>query len=115
MTLTKSVSKNATSLYATKSIRENGRRSTKVIEKLGTVAELREKLDGQDPIQWAEEYVKELTRLEKEGRREILVKYSPVAQIPKDKQRLFSAGYSNSTIYSLNIHDVQTSLQYPHM
>ena len=93
MTLVKSESKNATSLYVTKSIRVNGRPTTKVIEKLGTVAELKEKLNGRDPIEWAEEYVKELTRLDKEGRREIIVKYSPVNRVVKGKQRLYSGGY----------------------
>jgi transposase len=97
MTLTKSQSKNSTSLYVTKSLYKNGKRSSKVIEKLGTVAELREKLGGRDPIQWAEEYVQELTRLEKEQRKiepqEIIVKYSTNKVIAKDEQRLFSGGY----------------------
>lgn len=93
MTLTKSQSKNSTSLYVTKSVRENGKKFSKVIEKLGTVAELEKKLDGRDPIEWAEEYVKELTRQEKEGSREIIVKYSPVKLIQRNKQRLYSGGY----------------------
>jgi len=93
MTLSKSVSKNATSLYVTKCVRENGKRTTKVIEKLGTIAELEKKLGGQDPIQWAQEYVKGLTQKEIEGRREISVKYSPVKLITKGERRLFSAGY----------------------
>ena len=93
MTLTQSKSKNSTSLYVTKSVRENGRKTSKVIEKLGTVAELKEKLEGRDPIEWAEAYVKELTRLDKEGRREIIMKYSPVKRIVKGKQRLYSGGY----------------------
>ena len=93
MTLTKSQSKNSISLYVTKSVRENGKKKSKVVEKLGTVIELEEKLGGQDPILWAEEYVKELTRKEKEGQREIIVKYSPVKQITKDEQRQYSAGY----------------------
>jgi hypothetical protein len=37
-------------------VRENGKKYSKVIEKLGTVADLEKKLGGQDPIQWAEEY-----------------------------------------------------------
>ena len=93
MNLSKSVSKNSISLYVTKSFRENGKKTSKVIEKLGTVAQLREKLGGQDPIAWAEAYVKELTRLDQESRREIIVKYSPVKQIEKDERQLFSAGY----------------------
>ncbi|MDR0794591.1 MAG: IS1634 family transposase [Tannerella sp.] len=49
--------------------------------------------DGIDPIQWAEGYVKELTRKEKEGRLEIIVRYSPAKLIVKGERRLFSAGY----------------------
>jgi len=93
MRLSISKSKNATSLYVIQSTYENQVRSTKVVEKLGTVAELKKKLDGQDPIEWAENYVRELTKKEKEGRREILIKYSPVKLIDKDEQRLFSGGY----------------------
>jgi len=93
MTLTQSKSKNSTSLYVTKSVRENGKKKSKVIEKLGTIAELKEKLDGRDPVEWAEWYVKELTRLDREGSREIIVKYSPVKLIRKNEQRLYSGGY----------------------
>jgi len=94
MTLVKSESKNATSLYVTKGYRKNGVPTTKIVEKLGTVADLQKKLgDGVDVIKWAEDYVKELTEKDKEGRREVIVKYSPVKQIDKDKQRLYSGGY----------------------
>jgi len=93
MTLSKSKSKNATSLYVTKSVRENGVPTTKVIEKLGTVAELKKKLGDRDPIEWAEEYVKELTRLDKEERREVIIKYSPTKLLKKDEQRLYLGGY----------------------
>lgn len=94
MTLCKSESKNATSLYVTKSFRVKGVTTSKIVEKLGTVADLQKKLgDGVDVIKWAEEYVRELTEKDKEGRREIIVKYSPVKQIEKDKQRLYSGGY----------------------
>jgi len=93
VTLTKSQSKNSISLYVTKSIRENGRKTTKVIEKLGTVAELEKKLNGRDPYEWAAERVKELTLQDQEGRREVIVKYSPVSLIDKDKQRSYSGGY----------------------
>jgi len=32
---------------------------SKVVEHLGTVAELEKKLDGRNPIEWAREYVRE--------------------------------------------------------
>ena len=93
MKLTISKSKNAASLYVTKSFYNNGVRTSKIVEKLGTVAELEKKLNGRDPIEWAKEYVAELTRLEKEQTRDIMVKYSPVHIIPKDEQRSFNGGY----------------------
>ncbi|RKL61258.1 IS1634 family transposase [Thermoanaerobacteraceae bacterium SP2] len=93
MRLCVSRSKNAASLYITKSIYENGRRSTKVVEKLGTYAELKEKLGGQDPIEWAKKYIEELNQKEKEENREIIVKYSPSKVIAKGEQHSFNGGY----------------------
>lgn len=86
-------SKNAASYYVVKSIYEKGKRSSKVVEKLGTEEYLREKLNGQDPIEWAKEYVEEINRKEKEGTREILVKYLPNRQITKGEQHSFNCGY----------------------
>lgn len=93
MRLSVTKSKNGASLYVIKSVYENGVRSTKVVEKLGTVTELKEKLNGQDPLLWAKEYIRKLNQEEKEQSREVLVKYSPVKQIVKDEQRLFNGGY----------------------
>lgn len=86
-------SKNAASLYVVKSLFENGKRTSKVVEKLGTYAALSKAMDGQDPIEWAKKYVEELNRKEKQEKREVLVKYSPVKQIAKDDQRSFNGGY----------------------
>ena len=61
MKLTISRSKNSASLYVQKSYYDKGKRTTKTVEKLGTYAELQKKLNGQDPIKWAENYVAELT------------------------------------------------------
>ena len=93
MRLSISKSKNSVSLYVIKSTYENGVPSSKVVEKLGTVAELESKLNGQDPIEWAKEYIAELNRKEKEGKREIIVKHSPSKIIAKDEQRSFNGGY----------------------
>jgi len=93
MTLTISKSKNSTSLYVTKSVRVAGKKTSKVVEKLGTVAELEKELNGRDPIEWGKEYVKELTRREQEGRREIIIKCLPHKQIDKNVNVLYSGGY----------------------
>ena len=93
MRLGKSVSINSTSLYVLESTYIDGKRSTRVKEKLGTVAELEKTLNGQDPYEWAREHIAELTRKQKEENQNILIKYSPAKIIPKDEQRLFNAGY----------------------
>lgn len=93
MKLTISKSKNSTSLYVAKSMYVNGTRTSKIVEKLGTVAELEKKLNGQDPIEWAKKYIEELNKKEKEEKREVLVKYSPTKLVNKGEQRTFNGGY----------------------
>jgi transposase len=93
MRLKVSKSKNAASLYVIKSTYINGVHSSKIVEKLGTYDELLEKLGGQDPYEWAEEYIAELNKQEKENKRKIMVPYSPNKLIPKGEQRSFNGGY----------------------
>ena len=94
MRLQISQSKNAASFYVTKSTYENGVHSSKVVEKLGTYDELKSKLNGQDPYEWAKEYVKELTRKEKEGKEPVVIaRYSPSTLLEKNKQQSFNGGY----------------------
>ena len=70
-------SKNSQSLYVIRSTYENGHRSTEIVEKLGTYAQLLEKLNGQDPIAWAKAYIAELNKKDKASKREISVSFSP--------------------------------------
>jgi len=107
-----SKSKNATSLYVIQSVYENGKRSTRVVEKLGTLAELQQKLNGQDPIEWAKSYIEELNKKEKEQTREIIVKYSPSKVIPKGQQYLFNGGYLflQHIYHELNLHKVCSAI-----
>lgn len=82
-----------TYLYALKSYRDNGKSTTKVVAKFGTVEELHDKLNGEDPIEWAKERVKEMTLQEKEEREEILLTLKPSAMLKKDEQRSYNGGY----------------------
>jgi transposase len=93
MRLNVSKSKNAASFYVIKSTYNNGIHSSKIVEKLGTYDELLQKLGGQDPYEWAEEYIAELNKQEKENKRKIMVPYSPDKLIPKGEQRSFNGGY----------------------
>lgn len=88
-------SKNAASLYVIKSVYnpKTQSNSSKIVEKLGTEVELRKKLDGTDPYEWAKKYIDELNLKEKEEKREVSVNYSPAKQILKNEQRSFNGGY----------------------
>ena len=108
MRLSISKSKNSTSLYVIKSTYENGVHSSKIVEKLGTVKELSQKLDGQDPIEWAKKYIAELNQKEREEKLDVLVKYSPSKVITKDEQRSFNGGYLflQQIYYQLGLHKI---------
>lgn len=93
MRLSQSKSKNATSLYVIKDVVEGNKRTTKIVEKLGTVKELEEKLNGQDPIEWAKEYIEELKKKEEQQNRDVLIKYSQSKLIDRNIQRSFNGGY----------------------
>ncbi|MFA5576324.1 MAG: IS1634 family transposase [Tissierellaceae bacterium] len=116
MRLSISKSKNSTSLYVIESTYENGRHSSRVVEKLGTVKELEEKLNGQDPINWAREYIKELNKKEEKQSREIIVRYKQSRLIDKDIQRSFNGGYLflQQIYYSLGLDKIcnDISLKY---
>ena len=91
MRLSLSKSKNATSLYVIKDVIEKNKRTTKIVEKLGTLAELQKVHD--DPIAWAKKYVDDLNKKEKEQKREVLVKYNQSVLIKRNVQRAFNGGY----------------------
>ena len=108
MRLKISKSKNATSLYVIKTIYINEKQYTKIVEKLGTVAALEKKLNGEDPIKWAKKYIEELNKKEKEETRDVMVKHSPTKVIEKDEQHSFNGGYLflQKIYHELGIHKI---------
>lgn len=93
MRLKVSRSKNAASLYVTKTIYENKKQRTITVEKLGTEKELREKLNGEDPYEWARQYIAKLNQKEKAQNREVILKFKQSKLIPMNEQRSFNGGY----------------------
>lgn len=93
MRLKISKSKNSQSLYVIKSTYIDKKHSSKIVEKLGTEAMLREKLNGRDPYEWAKKYIEELNRKEKEQKRDVLVKFNQSKLIAPDMQASFNGGY----------------------
>ena len=108
MRLKVSRSKNSASLYVTKTVYINKKEHTITVEKLGTETELREKLNGVDPYEWANEYIRQLNEKEKEQTRKILVPFEQSKIISKDEQRSFNGGYLflQKIYHELGLHKV---------
>lgn len=95
-------SKNAQQFYVIESYRtDEGKNTSKIIEKLGTYDKLKETHD--DPVAWAKEYVNELNRKASEEGQKITVEYYPKAQISKDTQNLYNGGYIFLQTIRMNI------------
>lgn len=110
-------SKNASSFYVIKDFTENKKRTTKIVEKLGTLKELEERLNGQDPFEWAKNYVDELNRKEKEALEpEVIAKFSQSKLIHMNKQVLFNGGYLflQDIYHDLKIHKICKTISERH-
>jgi transposase len=109
-------SKNAKSLYVIRSTYENGKHSSKIVEKLGTYAALSEKLNGQDPITWAKAYIADLNEKEKAGKREINVSFSPVKPMESNTPILFNGGYLflQAIYYALGLQTITKKIAKKH-
>ncbi|MGB4659174.1 MAG: IS1634 family transposase [Mobilitalea sp.] len=103
-------SKNAASLYVVKSIYnpKTQSNSSKIVEKLGTEEELRKKLNGADPYEWAKAYIKDLNKKEKEESRKVLIPFTQSMEIAKNEQRSFNGGYLflQRLYHDLNLHQI---------
>lgn len=106
MKVTVSKSKNRTIYYISKSIRLNGRSTTRTVEKLGTEEEVRRRAGGMDPYEWAKQYAAELTRKEKESGEAI--RYSPTRLIRKNANQTINISYlfPQDIYYDLRIHEI---------
>lgn len=94
MKLTVSRSQNSETYYIQKSYRtDSGKSSTKTVERLGSIEELKTRFGEEDPIGAARAYMKELSLADKKSREDIVVKFKPSVLIPKGEQRSYNGGY----------------------
>jgi len=94
MKLTVSRSQNSETYYIQKSYRtDSGKSSTKTVERLGSMEELKARFGEEDPVGAARAYMKELSAAEKKSREEIVVKFKPSVIIRKGEQRSYNGGY----------------------
>ena len=93
MKLTISKSKNSVHFYASKSVIINGKSTTKTVEKIGTLEEVKAKCGDMDPYEWARQYVKELTEKEKMDQEGASIWFSGKKRIEKGKRQSANVGY----------------------
>ncbi|MFI3208574.1 MAG: IS1634 family transposase [Eubacteriales bacterium] len=93
MKITISKSKNTTIYYLSKSVRINGKSTTKTVEKLGTHEELQVRAGDMDPLEWAKQYAAQRTLEDKKGKSDVVVKFSSSKLITPDERRSVNAGY----------------------
>ena len=83
--------------YVQKSYRnEDGKSSTKYVERLGALEDLEKRFGREDPIGEAKKYVAELTAQEKENRKKIILECNPAALIDKNASDVTMADISFS-------------------
>lgn len=93
MRLSISKSKNSTLFYIIESTYINKKHSTHIVEKLGTLEEVKAKAGNEDPITWAKNYALELTNQDKENKRKIIKYYSQSQLLNKNENHFFNGGY----------------------
>ena len=94
MKLTINKSKNATLYYVQKSYRtDSGKSSTRTVERLGTIEEVKARFGEENTMAAVKEYIKVLTQADREENRDVLVKFSQNKLIGKDDQRCYNGGY----------------------
>lgn len=108
MRLTITKNKNSKSFYVIKSVTINGKRTSKVIQKLGNLEEVRTKAGCVDPYIWAKNYVDLLNKKEKENSEDIILKLSQNKDLEFDKKYTFNGGYLflQDIYYSIKLNNI---------
>ena len=112
MRLTITKSKNAESFYIIKSVTIKGKRTSKIIEKLGTLEEVKVKAKGEDPYVWARKYVNLLNKEEKENSEDLIIRLSKNKKL-ENRQYKFNAGYLflQKIYYDLGINNICNTIK----
>ena len=112
MYISTSKSKNVTIYYVIKSFRKNGSTTSKRVETLGTIDDIKKRCGDKDPIEWAHEYARELTIKEKEESRAVTLTLNPGVGMKLGERRCYNGGYlALSKVYhSLGLNKISKAI-----
>ena len=103
--------KSATNYYIIKDVKNNGKRTTVIHERLGTEKEILERSNGEDIFEWIEKYLNELNS--NKEKLPVLIKKYPLNIIQKNEQNSFNCGYLflEKIYYELGLNKICESLK----
>lgn len=93
MRLTTNKTSKGITYYIIRSIRRDGKRSSEVVERLGTEQEICEKYHCIDAAVWAKEHLDELNKAEAAKRTKILVPLCTDVRLPLNEPNSYNIGY----------------------
>lgn len=108
--------KNSSSFYIIKSVTLDGKRTSKVIERLGNYEEVKIKANGEDPIVWAKKYIDTLNKQEKENNNILNIPFYKNKILEKNTKYTFNAGYLflQDIYYSLGLNNICNDITNKH-
>lgn len=108
MRINKTKSKNYEHYSIIQDVCVNGKRTTKVYENIGNFEKLSLRANGVAPLDWLNNYVKELNAKSKEEKLPIIIKKDPSRIIDKNIQTSFNVGYLflQDIYYKLKLNDI---------
>lgn len=108
--------KNSSSFYVIKSVTLDGKRTSKVIERLGNYEEVKIKANGEDPIVWAKKYIDTLNKQEKENNNILNIPFYKNKILEKNTKYTFNAGYLflQNIYYSLGLNNICNDITNKH-
>ena len=108
MRLGYSKSKNTVQFYVIKDMKKKGKRSTKIVRKLGNLEEVTKKANGEDPYVWAKKYIDELNQKEEQNSLEVIAKFSSSKRIKKASNKKYNCGhlFLQKLYYDLQINKI---------
>lgn len=108
--------KNSSSFYVIKSVTLDGKRTSKVIERLGNYEEVKIKANGEDPIVWAKKYIDTLNKQEKENNNILNIPFYKNKILEKNTKYTFNAGYLflQDIYYNLGLNNICNDITNKH-
>ena len=113
MRLKKSKSKNSVSYSIIEDYTLNGKRTTRIVETLGNLEQIKIKAKDKEPMLWLKEYVQILNKEAKEDKEKMLIRLSQKRKANLNEQVSFNGGYLflQKIYYDLGINNICNSIK----